>query len=114
MGGTIRLRAKGSSGGHNGLKSIEGLYGTGYHRLKLGIGGKPSKEHVVGEFNEDEKSLLDAVAKRATEAIDIWLSHGTDDMQTTFAKINKPEFCKVAIGGASTSKVPATTDFEAI
>ena len=42
--GTIRLRAKGSCGGHNGLRDVEAAYGQDYHRLKLGVGGKPTKD----------------------------------------------------------------------
>ena len=60
---TLRLRTKGSDGGHNGLKSInELLGGTNYARLKFGIGAEFSKgrqvDYVLGKWSIDEKSIL--------------------------------------------------------
>jgi peptidyl-tRNA hydrolase, PTH1 family len=61
--GTIRLRAKGSDGGHNGLKSInETLTTDNYARLRFGIGNGFSKgkqvDYVLGEWGEEEKKTL--------------------------------------------------------
>jgi len=93
--GTIRFRAKGSSAGHNGLKGIETAYGLGYHRLKLGIGGKASKEHVVGTFAADETALVAATVERAVDAVRFWLSQGPEDIQALQSKLNSPDFCLV-------------------
>ena len=61
--GTIRLRSKGSDGGHNGLKSIQELVGsTAYPRLRFGIGDAFSKgqqvDYVLGEWGEEEQKAL--------------------------------------------------------
>ena len=62
--GTVRLKAKGSDGGHNGLKSIAEMIGTqAYPRLRFGIGNDFPKgcqvDYVLGEFSNDDKILLD-------------------------------------------------------
>jgi len=93
--GVIRMRRKGSSGGHNGLRSIEQVFGPNYHRLKVGIGGKPTKEHVSGEFAGEEAKLADAVEARAAEAVGLWLDLGPEGMEQVMAKVNNPSFCNV-------------------
>ena len=72
--GTVRLKAKGSDGGHNGLKSIAGMIGTqAYPRLRFGIGNDFPKgcqvDYVLGEFSNDDKILLDERIKIAVDAI---------------------------------------------
>ena len=61
--GTIRLKAKGSDGGHNGLKDIQEKLGTNkYPRFRFGVGANYSKgrqvDYVLGEWNKEETSLL--------------------------------------------------------
>ena len=60
--GSLRIRGKGSSGGHNGLKSIEEKIGTTYLRLRAGIFNDTEKRHilkfVLDEFNQQEKKSL--------------------------------------------------------
>lgn len=86
--GTIRLRGKGSDGGHNGLKSIQAVLGrTDYARLRFGIGNGFAKGHqvdyVLSEWNSDEKSKLperlmlcsDLVASFCTIGIAHTMSH---------------------------------------
>ncbi len=72
--GKLRLRQKGSAGGHNGLKSIIAHIGTQeFNRIKIGIGrpnGKTVVNHVLSTFSkEDESTIADSVA-RAAEAVD--------------------------------------------
>ncbi len=71
--GRLRVRAKGSSGGHNGLESIFEHFGTEeVPRLRVGIGTAPSQgavDYVLGRFFEEEQPLLDATIKRAAEAV---------------------------------------------
>ena len=72
--GTIRLRAKGSSGGHNGLKSIEQLIETpNYARLRIGIGSDFQKggqvDYVLGKWTEQENKYLDELMRLCVEAI---------------------------------------------
>ena len=78
--GKIRFRKKGSSGGHNGLKSIiEKLQTDNFNRIKIGIGSPPSNKemknfntisHVLGNISEEEKSILDKVFKRIIESLE--------------------------------------------
>ena len=59
---TLRLRIKGSSGGHNGLKNIEEFLGQDYARLRFGIGHNfetgEQNEYVLGDFNNEEKKQI--------------------------------------------------------
>ena len=78
--GKIRFRRKGSSGGHNGLKSIiEKLQTQNFKRIKIGIGspalinGKNNFNtisHVLGNISLEEKSILDKVYKRVIESLE--------------------------------------------
>jgi PTH1 family peptidyl-tRNA hydrolase len=72
--GSLRLRTKGSSAGHNGLKNIElVLNGQDYSRLRVGIGNEFSKgqqvDFVLGNFEQEEFQKLPDIMKRATEMI---------------------------------------------
>ena len=76
--GGLRLRKKGSSGGHNGLKSIEGALGDGgYSRLRLGIGQPASGleviDFVLSPFAPDEVLIVGEVAEFAARAVDEWI-----------------------------------------
>lgn len=71
--GKLRLRLKGSDGGHNGLKSIqEELQTSAYPRLRFGVGNDFPKgrqsDYVLGNWNAEEKKLLEEKIKAATEA----------------------------------------------
>jgi PTH1 family peptidyl-tRNA hydrolase len=78
--GKIRFRKKGSSGGHNGLKSIiEKLQTHNFNRIRIGIGSPPSNNgknnlntisHVLGNISIEEKSILDKVYKRVIESLE--------------------------------------------
>ena len=78
--GKIRFRKKGSSGGHNGLKSIiEKLQTQNFNRIRIGIGSPPSVQgtnnfntisHVLGNISLEEKSILDKVYVRVMKAIE--------------------------------------------
>jgi PTH1 family peptidyl-tRNA hydrolase len=68
----IRMRAKGSSAGHNGLKNIEETVGPNYPRLRVGIGDDFSKgrqiDFVLGRFTEKESELLPNIIDTAANA----------------------------------------------
>lgn len=69
---TIRLKAKGSSGGHNGLKNIEALLNSqDYARLRFGVGGDFSKgkqvDYVLGNFTSDEQITLSNLIEKSCE-----------------------------------------------
>ena len=78
--GKIRFRKKGSSGGHNGLKSIiEKLQTQNFNRIRIGIGSPPSIKgknnfntisHVLGNISSEEKSILEKVYERVIESIE--------------------------------------------
>ena len=78
--GKIRFRKKGSSGGHNGLKSIiEKLQTHEFNRIRIGIGSPPSNKeiknfntisHVLGNISLEEKVILDKVYKRVIESLE--------------------------------------------
>ena len=77
--GKIRFRRKGSSGGHNGLKSIiEQLQTQNFKRIRIGIGSPHTKgknnfntiSHVLGNISPEEKSILDKVYRRLIESLE--------------------------------------------
>ena len=78
--GKIRFRKKGSSGGHNGLKSIiEKLQTQNFNRIRIGIGSPPSinessnfntVSHVLGNISSEEKLILDKVYERVIESLE--------------------------------------------
>lgn len=81
--GQIRLRGKGSAGGHNGLKSIIAhLGGQEFKRIKVGVGEKPAgwdlADYVLGRFSKDERELVDQALKRAQEATVMIMEQGMD------------------------------------
>jgi PTH1 family peptidyl-tRNA hydrolase len=78
--GTIRLRANGSAGGHNGLRDIEAaLHGPAYSRLRIGVdppGRIPQKDYVLTAFFPEQKPKLEASLKAAVEAMGLWVAEG--------------------------------------
>lgn len=79
--GRLRLRAKGSAGGHNGLRSIiEALGTTEFPRLRIGIGRPPEgtdpAEYVLTRFSAEEQRALDEALDRAVEALETAIAEG--------------------------------------
>ncbi|MGQ9682971.1 MAG: aminoacyl-tRNA hydrolase [Anaerolineae bacterium] len=78
--GKLRLRARGGSGGHKGLDSIQRVLGTQeVPRLRLGIGRPLSGDavdYVLSDFGHDEQVLVQAMCERAAAAIDCFVNHG--------------------------------------
>jgi peptidyl-tRNA hydrolase, PTH1 family len=79
--GTIRIRLKGSDGGHNGLKSInETLNTTNYARLRFGVGSEYAKGHqvnyVLGKWPEAEEKLVQERIQLSVEAIRTFIAAG--------------------------------------
>jgi len=80
-GGTFRLRADGSAGGHNGLKSIEGaLQSQQYARLRIGVGPLPPdiawEDYVLAPFTAAEREQLEALQPTLLEAVAGWVREG--------------------------------------
>ena len=81
--GQIRIRKKGSAGGHNGLKNIiEHLGHDTFIRVKVGVGEKPAGwdlvDHVLGRFSPKDREAVDVAADRAVEAIRAIIAEGPD------------------------------------
>ena len=87
--GDIRIREKGSSGGHNGIKSIISHIGEEFIRIKCGIGAKEKDavEHVLGEFNQTEQKDLDEILEKINNCIIDILT--VQNLERTMQKYNK-------------------------
>ena len=92
--GTLRLRERGSAGGHNGLSSVIQQLGTNqFPRLRVGIGrGRSSATaQVLSKFNTEEQKELPWIVDAAAEACRIWVQDGaTVAMNTINAGVSKP------------------------
>ncbi len=89
--GALRLRASGSDGGHNGLRSIDACLGTNkYPRLRCGIGNDFPQgfqvDHVLGEWTAGEKELL---VQQIDTAVEVIRSFGTQGVERTMNTFNK-------------------------
>ena len=87
--GRMRIRRKGSDGGHNAVKNIIYLSGSDrFPRVKIGVGHKPEgwdlANWVLSRFSGDEQKLLDAVAKNAGDAVELILSGQPDKAMNRF------------------------------
>ncbi len=89
--GFVRIRKNGSSGGHNGIKSIQSHLGTDqFPRFKIGIGHPPHEQqividHVLHKFQGDDKALIEKAVQTMAEAVDNWL---TQDIELVMNKFN--------------------------
>jgi len=78
--GRLRARARGSAGGHNGLKSVIAHVGEEFSRLRMGVGrGDPRRDladHVLARFDADEAAEVDRMTQRAADAAEMFLTAG--------------------------------------
>jgi len=88
--GRYRLRGAGGTGGHNGLKSIEGvLHRQDYARLRIGIGPLPPEvfdpaDFVLSGFTAEERGILDGLLEAMAEAVECWMNEGIERAMTRF------------------------------
>lgn len=87
--GALRMRSKGSAGGHNGLKNIDALLGrSDYARIRFGIGGDFARGHqvdyVLGEWTDDEQKALPERLKIFGDAVLTFATLGADRTQNLF------------------------------
>ena len=87
--GKLRVRAKGSAGGHNGIKNIILHLGTQvFPRVRVGVGEKPEgydlADYVLGHFQGDEKKLMEEAYDRAAAAVAEILTDGPDKAMNDF------------------------------
>jgi PTH1 family peptidyl-tRNA hydrolase len=89
--GVIRIRAKGSSGGHNGLADIiEKLGSDNFARLRIGIGQRgtdDAADFVLDKPTKAEKPLLDEAIERAKKAVLYWIGNGIEKTMNEFNKV---------------------------
>ena len=88
--GKLRLRGKGSAGGHNGLKDIQAELGSDkYDRIRFGAGGDYSRgrqiEHVLGQWAKDEEIEVLLQKDRACKAIESWIVKGLNGAMNEFS-----------------------------
>ncbi len=91
--GRLRLRASGSAGGHNGLKSILEALGTPlFPRLRAGVGAPVGEmdlsDHVLGRFSKEERAALPDLVTRSADAAVLVLELGTDQ---ALPRVNNPQ-----------------------
>lgn len=86
--GTFRLRSKGSSGGHNGLKNIELNLGTkNYKRIKIGISNNKlidTKDYVLGKLNIDELNLINPILNLCPKIIEDYMNMSFDRLMNKY------------------------------
>ena len=86
--GTLRLREKGSSGGHNGLKSIIDNLDENFVRLRVGVGPEYTVQdmssYVLGGFSRKERLLLSESIEKASECVITWLRSGTKEAMNIY------------------------------
>ena len=89
--GQLRIRKKGSAGGHNGLKNIILHLGhDSFQRIKMGVGEKPKNydlaDYVLGHFSKEERPIMDESVKDACKAIEMMINDDTDGAMNIFNK----------------------------
>lgn len=94
--GQLRIRAKGSAGGHNGIKNIIAhLGGQVFPRIKVGVGEKPPKydlaDYVLGHFSKAEKVLMDEGYDNAVRAVEMIVSGDIEGAMNEFNRKKKEE-----------------------
>lgn len=82
--GRLRIRSKGSAGGHNGLKSIIARLGSDkFIRVKIGVGAPKHEDYdladyVLGKFSSDEKKILESVTDSASKSVECMIKSGVE------------------------------------
>lgn len=87
--GQLRIRKKGSAGGHNGIKNIIAQLGTQeFHRIRIGVGEKPKGydlvDYVLGHFNDEEKVIMSRGYEQAADAARMIMDQGADAAMNAF------------------------------
>lgn len=88
--GKLRIRRKGSHGGHNGLKSIAGRLGSNeYPRVKIGVGAKPHADYdladwVLSNFGKDESKLLKTALENSVKSIELMVKDEIDEAMSKY------------------------------
>jgi len=96
--GRIRLKRRGSSGGHRGVQSIiDSLEDDFFPRLRIGI-GRPgemdARDYVLSDFSEDEERVVSAAIEAATRAVLLWHRKGVEVVMSAFNGMTVPDMMK--------------------
>ncbi|MCI9269794.1 MAG: aminoacyl-tRNA hydrolase [Dorea sp.] len=94
--GQLRIRKKGSAGGHNGIKSLLAHLGTNvFLRLKVGVGEKPAQydlaDYVLGHFSKEDRNIMEESYKRAVHAVELLAAGETEQAMNEYNKKVKRE-----------------------
>ena len=94
--GQLRIRRKGSAGGHNGIKDIIRHLGTDvFPRIKIGGGEKPKgydlADYVLGHFSREEREMMEEGYQKAAEAVEMILAGELDEAMNVFNRKAKPK-----------------------
>jgi PTH1 family peptidyl-tRNA hydrolase len=90
--GRVKMKLKGSAGGHNGHKSLISAIGMDYPRIKIGIGSVSRNhtiDHVLSSFEREERPLIDEAVQVATEACELAVTQGINGALNRIALFNK-------------------------
>jgi PTH1 family peptidyl-tRNA hydrolase len=86
--GRLRARARGTHGGHNGLRDIQSHLGTTeYSRLRVGVGapdGEDAVDHVLSRFRPSERVVMDEAVQKAVQAVVVWIHQGMEACMNQF------------------------------
>ena len=94
--GQLRIRAKGSAGGHNGIKNIIAQLGTQvFPRVKVGVGEKPRMmdlaDYVLSRFSKEDQAKMDDAFKEAADAVAMMVSQGVEPAMNKYNTKKKEE-----------------------
>lgn len=94
--GQLRIRKKGSAGGHNGMKNIIAHLGTNvFQRVKIGVGEKPAQydlaDYVLGRFSKEDRETMDEGYKKAVHAVELLAAGETERAMNEYNKKVKRE-----------------------
>jgi len=86
--GKLRFRARGTHGGHNGLRDIQNQLGTNeYARLRIGVDAPPEEgavDHVLGRFRPGERPVIEEAVATAAQAVGLWLARGVQECMNQY------------------------------
>ena len=112
--GTLRLRAKGSAGTHNGMKSIiYDIQEDGFPRVRVGIGGERKgnlANYVISGFRKEDINTVETAVEKAADAVECWIDEGINAAMNKFnkkkekKKKEKPESEELEIAENNTEK----------
>lgn len=103
--GRIRVRKGGGSAGHRGVESIVERFGSGFTRVRLGIGkpvhGMETAEHVLSRFEQQERDTATAAIREAADAVELVVENGTEAAMSKF-NVRRPTELEPASSASAT------------